>query len=260
MQTTLTRTPPFILRANEDIRHEGFFLDEGRRILLPILADDWYLPGEDRKRIPYGKWVSEGKLLIDGYGDMEMIKYNWTQINMFAPEEPIFLEPMFHHMLQSPLMGLVGVEIGVHLAENAEKILKALPMDKLYLIDSYDENPDYQFGNPDLKMAKEFARKRLEPYGDKVVWIYEKSVDALPNLHNLDFAYHDSDHRRPCVEAELPLGYAAVKPGGYWGGHDYKQTLEGMCEVKSCVDEYFLKMSFPELYYSSTMLNWWTMK
>jgi hypothetical protein len=83
---------------------------------------------------------------------------------------------------------------------------------------------------------------------------------VLPGLKDLDFVYHDSDHRRPCVEKELPLGYAAVRPGGYWGGHDYKNTLEGECAVKSCVDEFFIKHKLKTLYYSSTMLNWWTVK
>ncbi len=258
MQTTITRTRPFILKANENVQYENFFLNEGQRVLASDVTEDVYLPGTGMTTIPYAKWIGEGKIAVMGLADMVTMKYNGNQIDIDG--EPIFLEPMFHHMLQSPLMGLVGVEIGVHLAQNAVKILEALPIDKLYLIDTYDENPDYQFGNPDLKLAKELARERLEPYGDKVVWIYEKSVDALPNLHNLDFAWHDSDHRRRNVEAELPLGYAAVKPGGYCGGHDYKQTLEGMCEVKSCVDEYFLQNSLQELYYSNTMLNWWAVK
>ena len=88
----------------------------------------------------------------------------------------------------------------------------------------------------------------------------------MPFLHG--FAHHiqahDSDHRRPNVEKELPLGYAAVKPGGYWGGHDYKNTLEGECAVKSCVDEFFIEhqqeFHLKTLYYSSTMLNWWMVK
>jgi len=256
MQTTLRRTRPFVLMANEDVEYEEFFLKKGQRVLVPDVTESVFLPGTGMTVIPYAKWIGTGQISVLGLEDMAMMQYNDNQVDING--ETVFLEPMFHYMLNKALMGLRGVEIGVHLADNAEKILKALPMDKLYLIDTYDENPDYQFGNPDLKIAKELAKKRLEPYGDKVVWIYEKSVDALPNLHNLDFVYHDSDHRRPCVEAELPLGYAAVKPGGFWGGHDYKQTLEGMCEVKSCVDEYFLEHNLPELYYSNTSLNWWT--
>ena len=259
MQTTLRRTHPFILQANEDLEYEQFFLKKGQRILVPDVTESVFLPGTGMTIIPYATWIGNGTMSVHGlFSNTVMMKYNNSQVDLHG--EPIFLEPMFHYMLNKPLMGLRGVEIGVHLAENAEKILKVLPIDKLYLIDTYDENPDYQFGNPDLKMAKELAKKRLEPNGDKVVWIYEKSVDALPNLHDLDFVYHDSDHRRPCVEAELPLGYAAVKPGGFWGGHDYKQTLEGMCEVKSCVDEYFLGHNLQELYYSNSSLNWWTIK
>jgi len=227
------------------------------------LHGEVFLPGSGMVNIPFWEWLLQGRLVTEGaHGQhpTEMKTYEYSVVERDEGEY-INLEPMFHHMAFTKAhMGLVGIEIGVHLAENAEKILKMLPMQTLYLIDPYDENPDYQPGNLDLKEAKEFARKRLEPYGDKVVWIYEKATDVLENFLNMDFVYHDSDHREPNVKAELPWGYEAVKPGGYWGGHDYKQTLEGECAVKTCVDEFVIKHNLSPLYYSATMLNWWVIK
>lgn len=252
-----------VARANKRITWKQFYLNKGDRILLDYvhMHGEVFLPGSGMVNIPFWEWIRQGRLDEYGKYPLDMGTYEYSMMDMGMEEEFLNLEPMFHHMVFSKAhMGLIGAEVGVHLGENAEKILRCLPMAKLYLIDSYELNPDYQHGNPDLEAARHSARKRLEPYGGRVCWLYGTSEDILPTLSNLDFVYHDSDHRRPNVERELPLGYAAVKPGGWWGGHDYKQTLEGECEVKSCVDEYFIDNKLPSLYYSATQLNWWTIK
>lgn len=241
----------------------NFFLKAGHRILLDDvhLNGEVYVPEIGMTHLPFKRWLSDGELEDEGESPVEMEVYNEIHIGIGAD----WVEPMFNQIMWAALGKagrLVGAEVGVHRGENAEKILKVLPLEKLYLIDPYEENADYQPGNPDLKEAKEFARNRLHRYTGMtdIIWLYQKSVDALPALANLDFVYHDSDHRRPCVESELPLGYDAVRPGGFWGGHDYKQTLKGGCDVKSCVDEFFIRRKLTKLYYSSTMLNWWTRK
>jgi hypothetical protein len=247
--------------ATKRVEWNQFFLNGGDRVLLDDihLYGSVFLPHSGMVQIPFLRWLDEGALRCTGRTDVEMHVYN--EIHTGTDAE--WVEPMFNAMMWEALeegQDLVGAEVGVDRGYNAEKILKHLPVEMLYLIDPYDENPDYQPGNPDLKVAKELAAKRLEPYSGSVVWVYEKSVDALARLSDLDFVYHDSDHRRANVERELPLGYAAVKSGGWWGGHDYKQTLEGECAVKSCVDEFVLDKGLKTLYYSNTLLNWWTRK
>jgi hypothetical protein len=219
-----------------------------------------YVPGKGFITVPYNQWMQDGWLSRQGRLDVDMMVYNTIHV---GDSTGAWMEPMFNSMMWEALetgKRLVGAEIGVHRGDNAKKILTHLPIDRLYLIDPYDENPDYQPGNPDLKEAKRFATERLAEFGDRVFWVFERSEDALPKLHDLDFVYHDSDHRRANVEKELPLGYDAVKSGGWWGGHDYKNTLEGECAVKSCVDEFVIDRGIGTLYYSSTMLNWWTRK
>jgi hypothetical protein len=254
------------VRATKRIEWNQFYMEKDWKLLLDEthLHGEVFLPGSGMVNIPFWEWMMQGRLVREGESSVEMQTYEYSMVERNEGEY-INLEPMFHHMSFSKAhMGLIGVEVGVHLAENAEKILKMLPMKRLYLIDPYDGNPDYQYGNPDLKAAKESARKRLEPYGDTVVWIYEHSARALHDLYNMGFhfhfVYHDSDHRRKNVKQELPLGYQLVMPGGYWGGHDYKNTLEGLCGVKSCVDEFVIDHKLSPLYYSATMLNWWVIK
>ena len=251
-----------IVRAHKSFMWKNFWIKAGTRMLLDDvhLDGEVFLPGMGMINIPFNAWIRWGNLVDEGESSIEMMVHNGSLIG-------IALEPMFHHIwlhlenLSPYAKGLRGAEVGVFEGANAEKILKALPIEKLYLIDSYDENPEYQLGNPDLKAAKEFARARLAKYGDRVEWIYQSSKEALPWLTGrLDFCYHDSDHRRPCVTEELPLGYNAVKSGGVWGGHDYKNTHEGECEVKSCVDEFFIDHKLSPLWYSPEMLNWWHVK
>jgi len=257
-----------VVRAIRKIEWKNFLIQPGSRMLLDDvhLNGEVFLPGHGMTHISFTDWLSYGWFAVSE-APIEMKIYNESIAFHRSGNFSTKLEPMFHHIhehienLTPSRSGFIGAEVGVWRGDNAEKILRALPIQKLFLIDTYDENPNYQYGNPDLKEAKEFAKKRLEPYADKVEWMYEDSITALSKLRGmLDFCYHDSDHRRPCVQKELPIGYQAVMQGGVWGGHDYKNTLEGECEVKSCVDEFFIDNNLSPLWYSSTMLNWWHIK
>jgi len=74
----------------------------------------------------------------------------------------------------------------------------------------------------------------------------------------LSYQYNNPDLR--AAQEKAHVGYATVAYGGVWGGHDYKNTVEGECEVKSCVDEFFIDRELSNLWYSSTKLNWWHVK
>jgi len=255
------------VRATCRIEWKNVLIQTGSLLLL----DDVHLDGEvyvnlhGMQKIPFREWIKYGWLVeLDEGCLVAMSTYDETY---WAGCTNKHIEPMFHFMVHQHYkystidFNLVGAEVGVWRGDNADNILQTMPIKKLYLIDSYDENPEYQLGNLDLKAAKEFAYARLAKYGDRVGWIYQSSKEALPRLEGmLDFCYHDSDHRRPCVTAELPLGYNAVKSGGVWGGHDYKNTKAGSCEVKACVDEFFIKRGLSPLWYSPRMLNWWHVK
>ena len=257
-----------IVRAHKSFMWKNFWIKAGTRMLLDDvhLDGEVFLPGMGMINIPFKTWIRWGSLVDEGESSIEMKIHNGSLIGIGHQAESS-LEPMFHHIwlhlenLSPYAKGLRGAEVGVFEGANAEKILRVLPIEKLYLIDDYGSG-SYQHGNPDLSAARKLAHKRLEPWKDKIEWMEMASEKALWLLRGqeFEFCYHDSDHRRPCVERELPLGYATVQQGGVWGGHDYKNTHEGECEVKSCVDEFFIDHKLSPLWYSPEMLNWWHVK
>jgi hypothetical protein len=123
--------------------------------------------------------------------------------------------------------GLFGAEIGVWKGENAENILKNLPINTLYLIDPYTPYIDGDKRNievVDPSPHYKTALNRLEPYikDTTIIFKLEKSVDAAktmpPNI--LDFVYIDGDHTYENVSQELEAFYPLVESGGVLGGHD----------------------------------------
>ena len=251
-----------IVRATKSFQWKNFLIHAGNRMLLDNchLNHDVFMPRHGMTHIPFLEWIEKGWLQDEGQSPTKMFVRDLDGLEQQ-------LEPMFAFIKRGwedaqPIGDMVGAEVGVFEGANAERILKALPIKKLYLIDSYGTTLSYQYNNPDLKAAQKKAHQRLQPWADKTEWMERDSHFALWMLrnHELDFCYHDSDHRRPCVERELPLGYATVAVGGVWGGHDYKNTVEGECEVKSCVDEFFIDHELSNLWYSSTKLNWWHVK
>jgi hypothetical protein len=150
---------------------------------------------------------------------------------------------------------LVGAEIGTAFGINAESILKILNIRKLYLVDPYefyvqDEKPIEQFLN-----AKEEAMKRLEPFKDKLQWIFLKSDGAVSMIpDNLDFVYIDGNHEYSFVKSDIENYYPKVKAGGVIGGHDFRGNYFGlMCAVLTFCMNNNLKLH-------AQMPDWWLVK
>jgi predicted O-methyltransferase YrrM len=121
---------------------------------------------------------------------------------------------------------LVGIEIGVHIGNNALWMLENLDIKKLYLIDPYDvypsNNPERVIIGPFPK-NKKIAKKLLSTYSDKIEWIYKYSWDALDDIPDkvADFVYIDGDHRGSAVYKDLQY-YKKVKPDSLLCGHDWR--------------------------------------
>jgi SAM-dependent methyltransferase len=242
------RKRTLILTAKQDLFCEPeFFITKGGQLLIDLHELQY---GRQQQGLigqiyaPYRQWYAEGKI------DLEISML--TIQNRLDSDFAGFLKKKYN---DTPL---VGAEVGVYEGEHAMRLLETLNIRKLYLIDAYDENPQFSYRSP-LAQAKEFARDRLRSYKDRIQWIYKRSEHAIEDIQEpLDFAYLDSQHDRDTVGVEIPLYYDAVSPGGVLGGHDNSNRVRGgyVVEVRSCVDEFVVKHNIQTLQYNDSKLIW----
>lgn len=124
---------------------------------------------------------------------------------------------------------LVGVEVGVDKAANAEHMLQDLDIRQLILIDPWENAPDLGSGEPGVfddrekaKKAHQEAKRRLEPYQDKVAVIDQRIEDIdLKPFPPLDFVYIDGNHSEESTAAAIKKLAPLLKGGGLLAGHDY---------------------------------------
>lgn len=133
---------------------------------------------------------------------------------------------------------LIVAEIGVWHGDNAEELLRDLPIKRLVLVDPYKEykaegvNPITQAS---LNEARDHAMRLVPPDG-RVVWFLMTSVEAATQLREaqFDYVYIDANHNREFVRKDIEAWWPLVKKGGVMGGHDC--DLEG---VKKTIDSFF---------------------
>lgn len=135
---------------------------------------------------------------------------------------------------------LVGAEIGIYLGDNAEFILKVLNMQKLYLIDPFDPDNDFEgYCKPKLGKVKQRTLARFVPYADKVEWLLHTSDDAIPFITEpLHFVYIDGNHSYEYVKRDLENYWKLVRSGGFVSGHDYAMRAKPPIEARLAVDEF----------------------
>ena len=138
---------------------------------------------------------------------------------------------------------LVGVEVGVFHGYNSQELMRHLNVRRLYLIDSYEENPkavEY-FTRDRIIAAKNDAKARMKEFGDKVVWIHKLSEEAFREIkEQVDFVYVDADHDYDPVKKDIQNAYEILKIGGILAGHDL--TYPGVFRAYS---EFLLKHGMP---------------
>jgi hypothetical protein len=164
---------------------------------------------------------------------------------------------------------LVGAEIGVFEGFHALNILQNLDIKKLYLIDPYTLYPglDTSSGtstNEDFLKAKIEAKKALELYKDKIVWIESPSSDAVKEIKGkLDFVYIDGNHRYEYASGDIRNFYPKVKDGGLIAGHDYDEG-DPTNGVKKAVNKFFKRREldvFSAVCSDDSRTNdWWVFK
>lgn len=75
-------------------------------------------------------------------------------------------------------------------------------------------------------------------YPDTCRLIIEASIQAAPRVENewADFIFIDAGHSYRAVQADIAAWLPKLKPGGWFGGHDYCDAFPG---VKAAVDQAF---------------------
>lgn len=123
---------------------------------------------------------------------------------------PVFLESQFP--------SAIGVELGVHLGEYSEILLANSNILNLHSIDRWGGDR----GHGDLE--HQATLKRLQRFG-KRSWVIKASFDeALKTFRDesLDFVYIDGyAHTGQDDGKTIRDWWTKVKPGGFFGGHDY---------------------------------------
>jgi len=134
---------------------------------------------------------------------------------------------------------LTGVEVGVFKGRHSKCILEKSMVKKLYCVDPYLPYFGY-----DITKCEEMAHKRLSKFGNKVVWIKKKSLNASKDIPNeLDFVYLDGDHSYEYVKKELELYYPKLKKGGVLAGDDFYNldAKDNYMNVAQAVMEFAVK-------------------
>lgn len=79
-------------------------------------------------------------------------------------------------------------------------------------------------------------RAKVEALGGTVHWTSTREAVALVEDGWADFVFIDAAHSYDAVQEDIALWQAKVKPGGWFGGHDYHVAFPG---VMRAVDEAF---------------------
>lgn len=150
---------------------------------------------------------------------------------------------------------LVGVEIGVAFGENAKRILHALNMKMLYLVDPYVPYDDGFTSNTEfLLRGLGTVKRELAPLPN-VTFIRKKSEDAVNDIPNeIDFCYIDGNHSYEFVKKDIEMYYPKIKKGGVIGGHDFSAHFPEVC--KAIIE--FVQNTHLKLYGDN--VDWWVVK
>ncbi len=157
---------------------------------------------------------------------------------------------------------IIGAEIGVYSGGNALDILQSMPNIKLlYLIDPYEPYDEWRDRwKPGILDAKKAAESKIEPFKDRIIWIYKKTEDCDILPHPLDFIYIDGNHAYEFVKKDIEFAMKVTRPGGVIGGHDYRRG------AKRAVDEFInINNIIYNIYlYTNTIpkvsSDWWFIK
>lgn len=154
------------------------------------------------------------------------------------------------------------VEVGTYKGNNAVSILKNLNVNKIYLVDPWEEHESYSKTEPDktnkkLSYAEKEARKRLKKFTERAVFVKKYSDNALNDLpgHH-DFIYIDGDHSYIQSKKDMKRYFSKVKKGGILGGHDITNPKDNYGVARAFFEFCTEEGLNPRI----SRLDWWVVK
>ena len=168
-------------------------------------------------------------------------------------------------ILQERFTNGIGIEIGVQTGKFSKQILEVWEDCKSWFcIDPYKYFiTGYKDGANVSQVAQDEifkrAKKNLEDYKNKVVFLREESLNCLDYFYDesIDFIYIDGNHEFYYVIEELRKWYPKLKKGGIFSGHDYYNFEDKFTriQVKDAVDK-FVKDNKLNLYHGMSCGSW----
>jgi predicted O-methyltransferase YrrM len=123
---------------------------------------------------------------------------------------------------------LIGVEIGVCLGATTKAFLSHIPnIKKIYAVDNYPAFIDWNgsdINEERQELMKQYANNLLTPFGDRVEFCYESSVEFANRFTEeecLDFIFIDGDHSEEACYRDFCNFYDLIKKEGIFAGHDF---------------------------------------
>ncbi len=168
--------------------------------------------------------------------------------------------PMIRYAVKTHTYPMTIVEIGVYYGTNSRRMLRTLPVKKLYLVDPYNKYADYTEKRVILTLLPSSFKPvlwLLRKHRDKIVPLQlesEMAAEVIPD--GLDMVYIDGNHSYEYVKKDIELYYSKLKKGGMIGGHDINGRTTGK-DVQKAVAEfssrYNIKINVEEP-------DWWAEK
>ena len=180
-----------------------------------------------------GKKLSNSEIILSSSNSLRFFNTTLSEAEIVKClsdlKHRIFPRPFERLYNGTSKKNLVGIEIGVAGGEHSKSMLETLDVKKLYCIDPYIIYDDYHegrahFGVDQLPIDKTeiHARKLLENYAEKIIWIRKLSSDAIAEINEeVDFVYIDGNHAEQYVKDDIENYFSLVKKGGIIGGHDF---------------------------------------
>ena len=188
----------------------------------------------------YDNFDAETRLasLVKACGQEFLLPFNNVSKFIHPPLGSHFnhkLEEAIYHPVKNPLIPVIfkennllgrGVEVGVHLGENAYRILEEY-QGTVDLIDPWINLPDEEYddaiNNGDRDSDFEDCRNRLGIFQERVNYHQKRSIEAVDSFsdESLDFVFIDANHKYEYVKADLEAWYPKVRQGGIIAGDDY---------------------------------------
>lgn len=119
-----------------------------------------------------------------------------------------------------------GAEIGVHIAEYSEILLKYNPELELLCIDPWISCLGYPSTVKQIRYYQEAAEK-LKKYPNATIMrmLSLEAAQQIPD-NSLDFVYIDALHDFDSVMLDIINWVPKVRPGGIVAGHDYATNMQ----------------------------------